>query len=375
MLLDHKEILDLIKKFLKDQIRKTGLVRVLEKENEELIIQIKDSQNEVNNLKIQNKNLEEEKLIFLEEKIKIENLKEKFRTIPNFEDLKLTLKGKDGYLFLINDSNNEIRQHFDQSYINNFNPNFFIERLKSKIDYCNKNNIKYFFFIVPDKSYVCRDFLPFDIKIIKRNYDLIKQLGPDLSEKLDHTCYSHTDSHINFLGGKELSYHILNYIDNQFKREDFDKLIKEQIDFNLMASPYYYDLTSQNNWSYSDEELVRYLNEKSMVLNNKFLKDLKDSIPEKFKLFYKRETNYYLNEKGFTNFRVLILHDSSISFLKEVLSIYCKELLCYWDHWYFNKELIEWYKPDIILEIRTERFLECMESQLMYIEGEINNLQ
>ena len=364
----------MIKDILKNQIRKTGLVRVLEKENEELIIQIKDSQNEVNNLKIQNKNLEEEKLIFLEEKIKIENLKEKFRTIPNFEDLKFTLKGKDGYLFLINDSNNEIRQHFDQSYINNFNPNFFIERLKSKIDYCNKKNIKYFFFIVPDKSYVCKDFLPFDVKIIKRNYDLIKQLGPDLSEKLDHTCYSYTDSHINFLGGKELSYHILNYIDNQFKREDFDKLIMEQIDFNLMASPYYYDLTSRNNWSYSDEELIKYLNEKSMVLNNKFLKDLKDSIPEKFKLFYKRETNYYLNEKGFKNFRVLILHDSSISFLKEVLSIYCKEILCYWDHWYFNKELIEWYKPDIILEIRTERFLEGIESQLMYIESEMNNL-
>ena len=168
-------------------------------------------------------------------------------------------------MFLINDSNNEIRQHFDQSYINNFNPNFFIEKLKSKVDYCNNNNIKHFFFIVPDKSYVCRDFLPFDIKIIKRNYDLIKQLVPDFSEKLDHTCYSNTDSHINFIGGKELSYHILNYIDNQFKREDFDKLIKEQIDFNLMASPYYYDLTSQNNWSYSDEELVRYLNEKTMV--------------------------------------------------------------------------------------------------------------
>ena len=80
-------------------------------------------------------------------------------------------------------------------------------------------------------------------------------------------------------------------------------------------------------------------------------------------------------KKDLQTLRVLILNDSSISFLKEVLSIYCKELLCYWDHWYFNKELIEWYKPDIILEIRTERFLEGMESQLMYIEGEINNLQ
>ena len=51
MLLDHKELLNLIKEFLKNQIRKTGLVRVLEKEKEELIIQIKDSQMKLITLK------------------------------------------------------------------------------------------------------------------------------------------------------------------------------------------------------------------------------------------------------------------------------------------------------------------------------------
>lgn len=318
-------------------------------------------------------NLEKEKRQVIEDKIRIQKEKEKFCTIPNFEDLKLTLKGKDGYLFLINDSNNEIRQHFDQSYINNFNPTFLLEKLKNKIDYCNEKNLKYFFFIVPDKSYVCRDYLPFDVKIIKRNYDLIKHMIPDFSENLDNTCYSNTDSHINFLGGKELSYYILNHIDNKFKREDFDKLIKEQMDFNLMKSPYYYDLTSPDNWSYSEVELDEYLNEKSMVLRNRFIKDMKESLPEEFKFFSERETNYYINKKGFTNLRILVLHDSSTNLLKEVLSIYCKELLCYWDHWYFTKELIEWYKPDIILEIRTERFLEGMESQLRYIEKERKN--
>ncbi len=141
----------------------------------------------------------------------------------------------------------------------------------------------------------------------------------------------------------------------------------------LKKSPYY-DLILPNNWSYSEEEILEYIDEKTMVINNKYLKDIKESLPEQFKFFSIRETNYYLNEKGFTNLKVLILSDSSINLFKEVLSIYCKELLCYWDHWYFNKKLIEWYKPDIILEIRTERFLEGMESQVMLGERIIENL-
>jgi hypothetical protein len=74
-----------------------------------------------------------------------------------------------------------------------------------------------------------------------------------------------------------------------------------------------------------------------------------------------RETEYYYNPDSFTDLRVLILRDSSLTYLKDSLSVYFKEMLLYWDHWIFNKELVEWYKPDLILEIRTERFLENME--------------
>lgn len=346
----------MIKNIIKKQIRKTGLVRALEMENEKL-------KNQIINLKKEN-------IKFKEDNTRLIKAKEETCTVPKFGDLKLTLKGKEDYLFLINDSNNEIRQHFDQSYVNDFNPTFFIEKLNDKVEYCRSKNIKHFFFIVPDKSYVCREFLPFDVKTIKRNYDLIKHLVPDFSDNLDHTCYLNTDTHINFIGGKELSYNILNYIDNNFKRDDFDRLIDEQTIENFVESPYY-DLTFPDNWSYSEEEKFEYLNEKTVVIKNKYLKDQKESLPEQFKYFFERETNYYLNEKGFTNLKILVLNDSSTNLLKEVLSIYCKELICYWDHWYFNKELIEWYKPDIILEIRTERFLEGMESQLMYVEREM----
>ena len=113
---------------------------------------------------------------------------------------------------------------------------------------------------------------------------------------------------------------------------------------------------------------MEYFNEKTLHLRCENLKDLKDSLPEKFKSSSNRETSYYLNENAFTNLRVLILRDSSTIYLDNALSVYFKEMILYWDHWIFNKEIIDWYKPDIILEIRTERFLENMERTIKISE-------
>lgn len=278
--------------------------------------------------------------------------------MPNYEDLKKTLKGKDGYLFLINDTNYEIEQHFNSSYKNKFNANIFEKDLIFKKKYCRENNIDHYFFIVPDKSLVCKDFLPFDVKIVKRNYDSISHLIPDFIQNLNPSCYFKNDTHINSHGGSELSYCILNHINNSFTREDFEKLIDEQQIVDHLG--YNGDLTYEQNWSYSDEEKVDYLDEKKIRYVNKYLLNLNDEIPAIFKFSSVRETNYYKNEHSFTNLRALIFHDSSINLLTSKLGIYFREMLLYWDHWSFSKDVIEWFKPDIILEIRTERFLENM---------------
>lgn len=279
--------------------------------------------------------------------------------IPN---LKKTLKGKNGHLFLINDSNNEIKQHFDKYYNNIFNADFFSKVFHFKNKFCNENGIRYYFFIVPDKSLVCKEFLPFDTGEIKRNYDLIDNLAHDFIENLNQNCYFKTDSHINSLGGKKLSYHYLNYIEKDFLIEDFNELIDKQIITKEIL--HNGDLTMEGNWSYSNKERNEYINEKSIMFKNKYRRNLDKNLPEKYKLANKRETEYYENIQGLTNLKVLILRDSAYAFLKGPLSVYFKEILLYWDHWYFNKELIEWYKPDIILDIKTERFLENMENKI-----------
>lgn len=286
--------------------------------------------------------------------------------IPDYTHLKKTLKGKNGYLFLINDSNNEIRQHFDELYINNFNASIFIENLNLKKGVITKNKSLYYCFVVPDKSVVCKEFLPFEIKQVKRNVEneIIITLIPDFIENLDSSYYFKSDSHINYLGGKELAYCYLNYIDENFSRNDFSKLFNQQIIVN--TSEYDGDLTLENewsnNWSYTEEEKKDYQNEKITILTNKYLIKLKD-IPEEFKFVGIRETEYYENPESWTDLRVLVLRDSSTNLIKDVLSIYFREILLYWDHgifYGFNKEIIKWYKPDIVLDIRTERLLENM---------------
>ncbi len=301
-----------------------------------------------------------QKLLLQKKLEKLEKEKENLITVPIYKNIKkITLKGKNGYLFLVNDSNNEIRQHFDNSYNNDFNAYLFMKSLNSKKKFCENSNIKYFFFLIPDKSLVCKDFLPFDVRLIKRNYDPIKNEVSDFIKNLDPTCYFKNNSHINYLGGKELSYCYLNHIDNNFKKEDFNKLINEQI--QIVNELHNGDLTWDKNWSYSDEEKEGYLNERVKIFRNKCLINLSNDLPEKFKLVRIRKTEHYKNPQGLTSLRVLIFRDSSLDFLKDILSIYFKEILLYWDHWFFNKELIEWYKPDIILEIKTERFLENMK--------------
>ena len=271
------------------------------------------------------------------------------------KNLKSTLKGRENYLFLVNDSDNEILQHFDKNYKNMFNPKLFLDDLHFKKKILSKNNIDYHFFIIPDKSIICKNFLPFKFDVIKRNCDSIKEIV-DFSNLLDYYHYFKYDSHINYNGGKLLTYKFLNHINKDFSLENYENLLVNKKDKYFHQQ---YNLLSPFNWSYSP--LERFIfphegDEYSPVPIN--LKNLNEKIPNDFLTVRNRESFYYKNDNGFSDLKVLIFRDSSFDYLKWFFSFYFKEMFLYWDYGNFNKKLIEWYKPDLILEIRTERFLE-----------------
>ncbi|MEQ8226416.1 MAG: hypothetical protein ABRQ37_29140, partial [Candidatus Eremiobacterota bacterium] len=182
------------------------------------------------------------------------------------------------------------------------------------------------------------------------------------ANNLNYLNYFKSDSHINYIGGRELTYRYLNYIDKNFKRKNLGRLLAEQM--SISHKKYTGDIALKINFSYSDAERKYYQDEDIITLESKCLENLKTDIPPEFKSMKKRETEYYKNKKSFTQQKVLIFRDSSLTFFKDVFSVYFKEMLLYWDYWYFNEDLIKWYKPDIVLEIRTERFLENMKKEI-----------
>lgn len=269
--------------------------------------------------------------------------------------LKKSLRGKNNYFFLINDSNNEIKQHYDEEYDSNFDSDAYNNFIKSKKNFLSKKNIRYYLFSIPDKSIVCKEFLPFEYNIIKRNINSIENII-DFVDDLTPEHFFKLDSHLNFEGGKLLAFKFLNYIDNQFSLKKYGELIKNR---KIKFYSRDYDMFSSLNWSYSTfvkNQLNYEHNEEIFIPIN--LKNLKDDIPKQFSFCGRRESHYYKNDNSYSNLKVLILHDSCAMYIKDFLSFYFREMFLYWDHGKFDKNVIEWFKPDLVLEIRAERFLE-----------------
>jgi len=268
-----------------------------------------------------------------------------------------SMKGKNDILFLVNDSNNEILQHY--SDINNFDNSKLL--LLNKINYnyniCLNNSIKYYFFIIPDKSVVLKEYLPFKVDFCNRISDLVNNnIIIDLYDNtLNEEHYFKYDSHINYIGALNFIYKIIKYINIEYIIDDFNKL------FNFIESLLTSDLLSDINYMLPEPRLFFEEKIKSVIYNdnNKIsIIDLTNNIPNKYSKCKDRESLHYKNSKSLTELRVLILRDSSTNLLIPYLMLIFNEIFLYWDHFEpINLKLIEFYKPDIILDIRTERFL------------------
>ena len=275
-------------------------------------------------------------------------------------DLKKTIKGKNDFIFLINDISSELRQHFDITYNNKFNVNEFLEEYYFKKNIFAKNNIDYYYFAIPDKSLVCKEFLPFEVNYIKRNVDKVDEIV-DFIDYLNNRCYYKTDNHINNRGGEILSYKMLNYMDKEFTIKEWNNLMNYNVkDMKTQKNP---ELFSEMNWSFSDKER-RILSEKysdyfEYHIKPLNAKDLKGDFPE-FMLNNERPTYFTENSDSFTNKKILIFRDSAFSVFKWYFSFYFKEMCLFWDHGYLNEEIIKFYDPDIIIEARTERLIDIL---------------
>ena len=271
-------------------------------------------------------------------------------------NLNKTLKGRKKFLFLCNDSNNELKQHFDFNYENKFNPNIFKEDYYFKKELFNDLGIDYYYFDVPDKSVICKEYLPFKVEKIKRNVETVKEII-DFKNCFKPNHYFLWDSHMNFEGSNLMVFNIIKQIFNKcISYENYEKLVNNN---NFSYGPPLKDLLAPINWSYSKEEenrLIKVNNLNKVKVLQPQLNNIK--IPDKFSKFGNRESVFIENKNSLSDLNVLIFRDSSSTNLISYLSLFFRKIFLYWDHFYLNKELINWYNPDMILEIRIERFFE-----------------
>ncbi|MBZ9570449.1 hypothetical protein KQY27_02675 [Methanobrevibacter sp. TMH8] len=132
------------------------------------------------------------------------------------------------------------------------------------------------------------------------------------------------------------------------------------------------DLVAEKNWSYSMSKKNNYkLEDDFCTITSSSFVNLEKKIPEKFRFSKERKSYYFKNDKSFSDSKVLVFGDSFFEFIQNYICLYFKEMFFYWDHGMLNKELINWYKPDIILELRAERFLENLSGPKWVINKEI----
>ena len=131
-------------------------------------------------------------------------------------NLKYSLKGKNNTFFLVNDPTNELRQHYDINYEKKLDPKVVIDSQLSKEKYLLEHKLNYGLFIIPDKSVVLEEKLPFTHNLPYRYTDELNDVAYDLKEVLDIEDYPKTDSHVS-----AISYlKIFSYILSKFNPED-----------------------------------------------------------------------------------------------------------------------------------------------------------
>lgn len=282
-----------------------------------------------------------------------------------------TLVGKDGYLFLINDSANEIGKH-SESFVPNCNLNIY-KNIFEKI----------FLLVFPDKSYVCRNFLPDEYNDVENcntidvynDYFGNKMVYP--IEIIDHTMFYKTDTHMNLFGVYNVLKYFIEHLKKNFNIElNFPEITLSAMNAengiinlgkgigDLMSALNKCDLLIENiseTYYYSNDLRNIYLGEK--INDNSDVRILDYTLNDRTSEFNGQEIDWNIVSKYILHSeqdvgidkKILVFYDSfSLQILDRLLKISNNVYLMKSSIYY---PVINITNPDIILELHVERFL------------------
>ena len=223
--------------------------------------------------------------------------------------------------------------------------------------YCADKGINYKCYVSPDKSVVLKEYLPWDVGEANRIVDEFSDLVVDLLPIFRNVDFLVTDTHMSRLAALKTGIYMIYNLHPEKSIDYYIDSIWDRI--KLIWNGHRGDLIGKNNWSYEyDDYFNNYHNyhifEPSITSS---VSVINEQLPPEFKTVGKRETFYYRNENSVSDKKCLFCTASSGVFGKIPLIAYYREVIYYWDHWYFNQDLVDWFDPDDIIELRAERFL------------------
>ncbi len=291
---------------------------------------------------------------------------------PHFEGAG-ALVGKEGWLYLCNDSN-ECMEWFNgslkfsdkefQSYNNLF---------KHRKHYFENRGIPYIFSLIPGKESVYPEYLPDAVKVnpygtlneqvvscLLQGGDMqVMDLKPILLAAKEYgQIFYKNDSHWNYLG----AFFAYRAIMNAVRRHLPNVTPKQLIDFELKFIPIEHgDLVEKDqfafeNGEYRQLERIPVQGEMQPVLESKIPNTAKQiPTPEHLKVSKTRDT--IIMEKPDKNLpRALVFRDSHTDWLIPFISEHFSRTTFIWQP-HINRQVVESEKPDVVIHIMTERFL------------------
>lgn len=277
-----------------------------------------------------------------------------------------TLIGKNGYLFLQNDTTREIESHiYNKTNVKNYS--------------CIKKD-NYLLTVFPNKSFILQNFLPdgytlqFRSAFDKYNEVLQEHIldGFVILKEIPNIFYK-TDTHINLKGAYEVYRHFIDKINLLFNLNIEKKEIiiqkKECVLSNLKLG--LGDLTWKENKGeqivddlidtyYFSKELPQVLGTKITTTSNLRildyeLVDINDTLEGNIITWNIVSKNILYMKNINKEHKVLIFYDS---FLLSTLFLYLEMFEeVYLIKTIYNQNLINLIKPDYTFEFRVERFL------------------
>ena len=282
--------------------------------------------------------------------------------------------GKDGWLFLCNDSNGCIEQYTGKIRLSPQLLREYADYYRKIQEYFRHEGIHYLLNIVPGKEYIYPEFLP--DSVIASNLptvsdQFITAINPELDEniidikpillanKLRGQLYLKNDSHWNYLGAMIASKVIVQKLIEKFSyapqfNESKFTLIECEEGAGDLSMKTYLDFVNEK---YIESSIQMVRGPSICAFSVKYEIRAKEIVDHAYKNLSKtRPTKLFRNEAVGHLPRAIILRGSSADWMIPFLSEHFSECLFIWAR-NVNKDVIASFKPQIFIELVADRFL------------------